>query len=171
MHTHHAASPTIRDGCDADSWDLIGLIAACWAEYPGCVLDVHGEEPWLLAPATALTATGGRLWVAESAGRVVGCIALRPTVDSETLELKSLYVARTARRAGLASRLVALVEQEAAGLGARQVALWSDTRFLDAHALYRRLGYREGGTRSLADLSRSVESYFCKLLTSDAAPG
>src|SRR5262245_46854678 len=59
---------TIRDARDDDSWDLIGLIAACWADYPGCILDVHGEEPWLLRPASAYQDQGGRLWVAELDG-------------------------------------------------------------------------------------------------------
>lgn len=165
MPTDAVAALVVRDGRDTDSWDLIGLIAACWAEYPGCVLDVHGEEPWLLAPASALAATGGRLWVAESAGRVVACVALRPARGGE-VELKSLYVARSARRAGLGSRLVALVEAEAARRGAASIALWSDTRFTDAHALYQRLGYQcDPQTRELHDRSRSVEYGYRKLLT------
>jgi putative acetyltransferase len=157
------AAPHIRDARDEDSWDLIGLIAACWAEYPGCVLDVHGEEPWLLAPATSHTDLGGRLWVAESGGRVVASIGLKPA--GAGVALKSLYVARSARRHGLGERLVVLVEREAATRGAAFIELWSDTRFLDAHRLYERLGYARGGTRELGDLSRSVEFYFRKYLT------
>jgi hypothetical protein len=48
--------------------------------------------------------------------------------------------------------------------------LWSDTRFLDAHRLYERLGYRRTGrTRELHDLSDTVEYEFDKPLRS--APG
>jgi GNAT superfamily N-acetyltransferase len=166
---HPRPTIQIRAGRDDDSWDLIGLIAACWAEYPGCVLDVHGEEPWLLAPATAVAAAGGRLWVAEADGRVVASVALKPTAAPATAELKSLYVARAARRGGLGGRLVALVEAEAVARDATAVELWSDTRFLDAHRLYERLGYVRGPeTRDLHDLSRTTEFYFRKRLT--AAP-
>lgn len=156
---------TIRDARDDDSWDLIGLIAACWAEYPGCILDVHGEEPWLLTPATAYAAEGGRLWVAELDGRVVASVALRPAAESGGVALKSLYVARAARRRGLGERLVALVENEAHYRGASFIELWTDTRFLDAHRLYERRGYVRGPhTRELRDLSRSVEYYYRKTL-------
>ena len=60
--------PRVRDARDGDADGLISLISACYAEYPGCVLDVDGEEPWLRAPATAAAAWRGRLWVAESTG-------------------------------------------------------------------------------------------------------
>ena len=157
--------PLIRDARDDDSWDLIGLIAACWAEYPGCILDVHGEEPWLLQPATAYREQGGRLWVAESAGRVVASVALRPAAEPGGIALKSLYVARAARRRGLGDRLAALVEEEARAAGAAFVELWTDTRFADAHRLYERRGYLQGPeTRELHDLSRSVEYYYRKEL-------
>jgi putative acetyltransferase len=160
-----AATLTIRHARDDDAWDLIGLIAACWAEYPGCILDVHGEEPWLLAPASAYAAQGGRLWVAELAGRVVASVALRPAAEPDGVALKSLYVARAARRRGLGDRLAALVEGEARERGASFVELWTDTRFLDAHRLYERRGYvRDPHTRERHDLSRSVEYYYRKQL-------
>ena len=157
--------PLIRDARDDDSWDLIGLIAACWAEYPGCILDVHGEEPWLLAPATAYREQGGHLWVAELDGRIVASVALRPAAEPDGIALKSLYVARAARRRGLGDRLTALVEDEARRRGATFVELWTDTRFADAHRLYERRGYVRGpDTRELHDLSKSVEYYYRKEL-------
>src|SRR3712207_8651809 len=104
--TRHPAAIHIRNARDDDSWDLIGLIAACWAEYPGCILDVHGEEPWLLAPATGYAEQSGRLWVAEQDGRVVASVAMRPAAEQRCVALKSLYVARSARRQGLGARLV-----------------------------------------------------------------
>lgn len=168
MTTRTAAPPiSIRDARDDDSWDLIGLIAACWAEYPGCILDVQGEEPWLLRPASAYQDEGGRLWVAEMDGRVVASVALRPGAEPGLIALKSLYVARAARRRGLGAQLVALVEESARRRNAAAIELWTDTRFDDAHRLYERLGYRRGPhTRTLADLSRSVEYYYMKA-TSD----
>jgi putative acetyltransferase len=160
------ALAVIRDARDEDSWDLIGLIAGCWAEYPGCVLDVHGEEPWLLRPASVIAEQGGRLWVADAGGRVAASAALIPTPQPGVVLLKSLYVARIARRQGLGARLVALVEDEARRRGASRVELWSDTRFLDAHRLYERLGYQRGPeTRALYDLSNSIEFHYHRRLS------
>ena len=49
---------------------------------------------------------------------------------------------------------------------------WSDTRFLDAHRLYERLGYvRTGETRDLHDLSNTTEFFFVKELESGRAAG
>lgn len=149
---------------DADSAALIALIGGCWAEYPGCVLDIDGEEPWLRAPATAVAARGGRLWVVELAGEVVASVGLRPHGATE-VELKSLYVARPARRRGLGAELVGVVEAEAARGGATVVVAWSDSRFRDAHQLYLRCGYqRTGRSRDLHDLSRTTEYEFAKPL-------
>jgi len=149
---------------DDDSAALIELIGGCWAEYPGCVLDVDGEEPWLRAPAAAYAADGGTCWVVEEDGEVVACVGIKPRPDG-TAELKSLYVAQRARRRGLGARLTGLVEEVAARLGMHGMVLWSDTRFGDAHRLYERLGYaRTGRTRDLQDLSGTTEYEFAKPL-------
>ncbi len=152
----------IRDARDDDSAQLIALIEAVYAEYPGCVLDVDGEAPHLRRPASAFAERGGRLWVSESAGAVVACGGFADR--DEALELLSLYVAPSARRRGLGGRLAGLVEEAAMERGRARVELWTDTRFLDAHRLYERLGYVRGGTRELHDLSRSVEHHYRKSL-------
>src|SRR5438067_9176747 len=122
----------VRDG-DADA--LIRLITACWSEYPGCVMDVDGEEPWLRAPATAYDAWNGRFWVVEHDGDVIACGGVKPRAAT-VVELKSLYVAKPARRKGTARRLLELIESEACRRGASRIELWSDTRFVDAHQFY-----------------------------------
>jgi GNAT superfamily N-acetyltransferase len=148
---------------DADSAALIALIGGCWSEYPGCVLDVDGEEPWLRAPATAYAGEDRALWVVERDGAVVACVGL--VTHGRRAELKSLYVAGAGRRQGLGGRLVAVVEAEAARRGATAMGLWSDTRFADAHRLYERHGYRRTGRRrELHDLSDTTEYEFAKTL-------
>jgi len=151
---------------DADSAGLIALIAGCWAEYPGCVLDIDGEEPWLRAPATAYAGKGGTLWVVESDGEVVASVGLVPAAGGPRLaegELKSLYVARAGRRRGLGAELVGVVEAAARLGGMAVLRLWSDSRFGAAHRLYERLGYRRTGrSRELHDLSGTTEHEFVR---------
>lgn len=155
----------IRDARDDDAAGLIALIGAVFAEYPGCVLELDHEMPQLRAIATAFGEDGGRFWVAEVDGEIVGCAGIAPADDPSGAELKHLYVAKRARRAGLGSRFVAMVEREAVRNGAAFVELWSDTRFLDAHRLYERLGYvRSPQTRELHDLSDTIEFHFLKHL-------
>jgi oligopeptidase B len=149
---------------DSDSAALIQLITACWDEYPGVVMDVDNEEPWLRAPASAYVHKQGLFWVVEQHGQVVACVGYVPHEDSA--ELKSLYVAKTARRRGLGAELATLVESTAVERGARSITLWSDTRFEDAHRLYERLGYhRTGARRDLHDLSNTTEYEFARNLT------
>lgn len=151
----------VREALDADADGLIELIRGCFAEYPGCLLDVEGEAPELRAIRSWFSAHGGRFHVGEREGRVVASVGFVPA--GEGVELKKLYVEKSERRTGLGSRLVALVEEQAEARGARFVELWSDTRFTDAHRLYERLGYRRGPrTRELHDLSRTVEFHYRK---------
>jgi putative acetyltransferase len=154
----------VREVRDSDAAGLFELIDGCYAEYPGCILDVGGEEPWLLAPATAYRRWQGRLWVVERDGRIVASGGLRPSGPGMAA-VHSVYVAKDARRQGLATRLLGLIEAEALERGARWTQLWSDARFVEAHRLYTKLGYvRSGGFRERRDLSQSVELHFVKLL-------
>src|SRR5262249_52954882 len=103
----------IRRARDDDAQGLIELIGGVFAEYPGCVLDVDGELPELRAIATSFEGLGGRFWTAEVRSAVVGCIGVVPSAHGRGAELRKLYVAKTARRAGLGSRLCSLAEEEA----------------------------------------------------------
>ncbi len=157
----NAADPIeLRDGRDDDGPALKQLLEICFDEYPECVLDVDREAPELRSIATAYARDGGRFWVVERHGEPVGCVGARPT-DDGGLELRKLYVDPRLRRVGLGRRLCAVVEDEARCRGVSFVELWSDTRFLDAHRLYRAVGYRRGReVRCLHDLSGSYERYF-----------
>jgi putative acetyltransferase len=153
----------IRAARDEDAEGVMALVAACFSEYEGCILDT-GEMPHLLALATHFRDQGGGAWVVVRAGEVVGSVAWRPRPAAGS-ELHMLYVAADTRRHGLGTTLVALVEAAARGTGAITVDLWSDTRFLDAHRLYDRLGYvMNPETRELHDRSATVELHFTKAL-------
>ncbi len=154
--------PGLREVRDDDAEALQALIGTTWAEYPGCVLDVDAEEPWLLAPARAYAAPGKRFWVVDEpvGGALVACGGIRADLSGEPgwFELKSLYVAATARRRGLGRTLTRLVEREARIDGRPRGRLWTDTRFHDAHRLYTALGWQPtGAERELHDVSNTTE--------------
>jgi len=156
-------SPAIREARDSDADGLIALIGACWAEYDGCFLDVDGEVPELRAITRYFSERGGRFWVAEQDGRIVASAGYLPSPVG--VELCKLYVDRSQRRRGLGRTLVERVDAAAIAIGAAEVELWSDTRFLDAHRLYERCGYtRQAQTRALADISKTVEYHYAKRL-------
>ncbi len=170
-------TPTIRPATDADSGQVVSLIAACWVRYPGNVLDIQGEEPGLRAVASHHAVKGGRFWVASLAFPqtaspqtewITGCAGVVPTPHNPEAqaELLKMYVHPRLRRQGLARRLAALPEAAAREWRATAIDLWSDTRFREAHAFYQALGYTQTGeTRDLHDLSNSTEYRFIKPLT------
>lgn len=159
----NAASPLLRPGRDADAAGFIALIGACWAEYPGCVLDVDGEVPELRALATHFAGRGGALWAAERDGRVVGMVGAHPLPGDDAWEICRMYVAAEERGTGLARRLLDAAEAQARAAGARRLVLWSDTRFGRAHRFYEKRGYvRAGPIRVLGDLSNSLEFGYAK---------
>ncbi len=154
----------LRQAVDTDSWALMALIGACWAEYPGCIIDFAGEYPELLAPASHYRAAGGALWVLPEGDWIAASIGLAPGRE-QPVELVKLYVARHRRGRGLGQSLVGFVERQARERGATGIELWSDSRFHGAHRLYERLGYRRtGASRDLYDLSKTTEYSFHKVL-------
>lgn len=156
---------TVRPVRDSDSQDLFGLIALCFAEYPGCYVDPHEDLTDLRAPATAIAGRAGRFWVVEDAGGRVGACASVDVESPGRAELHRVYIRPDLRRRGLAEMLVMLAQDEARAQGASLMFFWSDTRFLEAHRFYLRLGYRATGEeRALADISGSREYRFEKIL-------
>ncbi len=156
----------IRPATDVDSGQVASLIAACWVVYPGCVLDIGGEEPVLRAIASGFAAKGGRFWAACENGWVIGCVGLTPAGADATAHLQKMYVHPRRRRLGLARRLADLAEQTARDWGCTRMELWSDTRFREAHSFYKAMGYEQTGrVRDLHDRSQSSEFAFVKDLT------
>lgn len=155
----------LRRARDGDSPGIVALVGLCFAEYPGCILDVDEEERGLLAPETAFSA----FWVLAEGDRVRGTIACQERLaDADgprRVELKKLYLHPRVRGRGLARRLCGLVEDWAREHGHDLVDLWTDTRFRTAHAVYEHLGYvRTGRIRALDDRSATREYHFVKEL-------
>ena len=136
---------------------ILNLIAGIYAEYD-CVLDAENDERHLLEPGTYFRAHGGEFWVVEENGVIRATVAVM--LHNNAGELKTLYVHPSLRRQGWGRRLTELAMDYARSRGKTKMTLWSDTRFLDAHSLYRSMGYREIGTRELHDSNNSIEYGF-----------
>lgn len=163
-------TPPLRAATDADGEPLARLIAACFADYPGCRF--HWPEfPELRRPATHYAGKGGVLRVVDGQhAAIVGSIAATPVREQDAVEISKVYLAAGLRGSGLAQRLFAEALGFAQALGAAELMLWSDTRFARAHRFYERLGFRRWpGERHLGDVSASVEWHFRRPLRMPAS--
>lgn len=170
----------IRPVRPEDTQGLQRLIAGIYAEY-ACVLDLEGEDAHLKDPCRHYRANGGELWIVEDGGRVLASASVRLHPDAG--ELKTLYVHPSIRRQGWGRRLTQMAIDFAAKrllgrtrpeLKAAMFVLWSDTRFKDAHRLYRGMGFAQIGERALHDLNNSREYGFAAplaLVASGASQG
>lgn len=93
-------------------------------------------------PETHILAGGGRVFVAESDGVVVGACALVREPDG-AFELVKMAVASSARGRGVGRALGEAAIAAARAAGAPRVELLSNTRLAPAIALYRALGFVE----------------------------
>ncbi|WP_421700019.1 GNAT family N-acetyltransferase [Ancylobacter sp.] len=165
----------IRPASDADGDAIAVLIAAAFAEYEGCVFDRAAEFPELDAIASHFAGRGGTIWVAQGPEGVIGSMALAPTRDTDApaggQEIFKVYVARAARRRGIARALFDTALAAAHAADAPEIRLWTDTRFTDAHRFYERCGFtRHGAARECHDLSATWE-YLYRLPLAAAATG
>lgn len=152
----------VRSAIDADAPAIQRLIDSIYRSYGfRLILD---EEPHLREPGPWFRARRGDFWVVEIDGELLATAAVRVTApDPESRpvgELKCLYVAPAARRRGLGRRLTGMAMDFARRAGCERFILWTDTRFADAHALYRALGFRQRGERELHDSANTREYGF-----------
>jgi putative acetyltransferase len=147
----------LRPTVPEDVPGILALIGEVYAEYD-CVLNAEQDERHLLEPGPYFRAHGGEFWVVEENGRIGATVAVMLHEDSG--ELKSLYVHSSLRRQGWGRRLTELAIDYARAAGRQKMILWSDTRFLDAHRLYRSMGFHETGVRDLHDSNNSIEYGF-----------
>jgi putative acetyltransferase len=139
--------------------DVIALIARVFGEY-AFVWDPVIEVPDLFRFAEHYAPPYGEFWVVRDAGRVVGSIGVE-RVDARTAEIHRLYLDAHLRGRGLGRALVEAVLAWCREQGVRRLVLWSDTRFVDSHRLYRRMGFEQLGDRTVPnDLNASREYYF-----------
>src|SRR5690606_7028351 len=78
-------------------------------------------------------------YVIEQDGVVAGCGALK--LNGEIPYLSRIYVDEAYRGKGYGKAIVLFLMRRNVDLGHTHLALWTDTRFRTAHALYEKLGY------------------------------
>jgi ribosomal protein S18 acetylase RimI-like enzyme len=86
----------------------------------------------------------GRLLLAGEANEVLGCVALRP-IDTESCEMKRLYIKPQARGLHLGRSLAERICQEAREAGYRRICLDTLTTMTTAIQLYESLGFKRIG--------------------------
>jgi DNA-binding MarR family transcriptional regulator len=94
------------------------------------------------ARADDMAAPSGLFVVARLDGDSVGCGGLKRS-DKTAGEIKRVWTAPSARGIGVASRVLRTLEAAARGMGLRTLRLDTNRALTEAHALYRKEGFRE----------------------------
>lgn len=96
------------------------------------------------------------VWVAETEGRVVGLVGvfLHSALEYDGLHgrLLGLVVDEPYRGRGIGERMMAWTEGRLKQRGIDKLTLTSGRQRIEAHELYRRLGYEQPGLRFGKDL-------------------
>jgi ribosomal protein S18 acetylase RimI-like enzyme len=140
----------VREGDERDAEAVIQVWTDAYAD-----VDPDGRrESYSLQEYYAVAAVADLGVVEDEAGAVVGVVAVFPpgtpgrqVAGPGEAELARLAVAAGARRHGIGRALVEGAADQARGLGAERVALWSRPHQTDAHRLYESLGYRRAPDR------------------------
>ncbi|RZB14668.1 MarR family transcriptional regulator [Streptomyces sp. F001] len=82
-----------------------------------------------------------RAWIAELAGRPVGCVMCVRDEVPGTARLRLLLVEPDARGLGIGDRLVTAVVDFARGVGYRDLVLWTNDVLTAARGIYQRHGF------------------------------
>ncbi|WP_319411103.1 GNAT family N-acetyltransferase [uncultured Cohaesibacter sp.] len=147
----------IRSATDEDGAAIGKLIASVFADYENCHY-IEDEFPELEHPSSYYAAMGGQIWVAEQDGEIVGSLAVSESLTPGIFELHKVYVSKKARGQGLAWSMYNLATDLIDSRQGKTIRLWSDTRFLEGHAFYEKIGFTKVPViRFLGDFSNSWE--------------
>ena len=124
----------------------VAIAKALFAEYAaalGVDLAYQSFDAELATLPGAYVPPAGALFLAEQAGQVVGCVALRPLEPPLVAELKRLYVRPAARGQRAGAMLTNAILAWARTAGYERVRLDTLPSMGQAQVLYRELGFRE----------------------------
>jgi ribosomal protein S18 acetylase RimI-like enzyme len=143
----------IRPASESDA----AAVAALWTE-AYVTLGVGGRADPYSAADLGETLREAEVYVWQEPRGVAGVVALRgPRSPGRTVaatgeaELSRLAVAAADRRRGIGRALAVLCGERARQEGCRAIALWSRPGQVEAHRLYKSLGYRRLPERDSVD--------------------
>ena len=132
--------PEVRPA-DPASEPGAGLLAAMVAEIVSLYGPGNATDPGFAVTAADFSPPAGAFRLVWEDGQAVACGGVKRW-DSETGEIKRMYVAPAARSRGHARRLLLGLEDAARELGYARVRLDTGPRQPHARALYESQGYR-----------------------------
>ncbi len=122
----------------------------------GTVIHLHGTvyaaeygfdvtfEAYVAGPLAGFALTRNdrdRLWIAERAGQIIGCVGIVGT-SVEEAQLRWFLVAPEARGAGLGKRLLHEAVMFCRNCGYQSIFLWTVSALTAAVGLYRSVGFQ-----------------------------
>lgn len=129
----------IRPWQAADALSAQQLIVSVLNEY-GLKADVAGVDADVLDVETHYRHGGGEFFVVESAQRIVGTMGFS-RIDSETCELRKMYLLPEVRGQGLGRQLLQLAFERSVAAGFHIMQLETASVLKEAIALYERHGF------------------------------
>jgi putative acetyltransferase len=154
------SGPRIRTFRPEDKPGVVSVIKSVYDDF-NYIMDFEAFDADLVDIQSTYQDAGGTFWVLEDGGTVAGSVAVLP-LESDTCELRRLYLAKQYRRRGWGTRLLATARGWAIAAGFRRMVLWSDVLFEPAHLFYARAGFRATGQTRAIDPTNptSVERFF-----------
>jgi predicted N-acetyltransferase YhbS len=133
---------TLRRYCDADAPAILVVIKGAFAEHAGKLSPPSSAEHKTVEIVRAELAVADAL-VAESEGRIVGCVFFRP--QGSALYIDRLAVFPQHRGRGIATALVAEVERVARAMPCDYLILSVRLALTRQQALYGKMGFVPAG--------------------------
>ena len=127
---------TLRTATPADAAAIRGLTRAAYARW----VPLIGREPKPMGADYDAAVRAHRIDLLEIDGALAALIEMIPAADH--LLVENIAVAPERQGRGLGRRLLAHAEDVAAALGVAEIRLYTNQRFAENIALYRRCGYR-----------------------------
>lgn len=132
-------------------------------EWITCHFTLEPKDREILGnPESTILSKGGRVYMADLGGRMVGCVALIPMANG-VYELSKMAVAPDARGQGIGRQLLLHAIAEARQIGAASLFLGSSTKLANAVRLYESVGFRHVPRERLPELAYARADVFMEM--------
>ena len=138
-------NPALRISVESPhSADAHACLSAYYAELAARFDDGFDMQAAHNEPLDSLAPPLGWFLVARLGGEAIGCAGLR-RIGEHTGELKRMWISPAARGRGVARALLDHIEDLARSAGFSEIKLDTNKALVEAHTLYRAVGYQEIG--------------------------